>query len=150
MMLVDMERSYMTAGFFRHTMYHRANKIKQQLQMAQASQQANVQPGGGAAAGGSGKPAGRSFFPAFGASTKDSPPPPLPPGPAPSAPSQQAPQGASTPAKAPPNADGASDASGEEPAEGASTPQQPPASGGAFNASDMTDPNSFLAGFFEK
>lgn len=39
MMLVEMERSYVTAGFFRHTMYHRSNKIKQQLALAAAQQQ---------------------------------------------------------------------------------------------------------------
>jgi hypothetical protein len=32
-MLVDMERSYITSGFFRHTTYHRYHKIKQQEQV---------------------------------------------------------------------------------------------------------------------
>lgn len=42
MMLVEMEKSYVTAGFFRHTMHHRANKIRQQL----AYQQQAAQVGG--------------------------------------------------------------------------------------------------------
>jgi hypothetical protein len=31
MMLVDMERSYITAGFFRHTMYNRYEKLRIQV-----------------------------------------------------------------------------------------------------------------------
>jgi dynamin GTPase len=41
-MLVEMERSYVTAGFFRHTMYHRSNKIKQQLAISAAAAEQQV------------------------------------------------------------------------------------------------------------
>ena len=43
LMLVDMERSYVTAGFFRHTMYNRYNRITQQAAMQQAGMQAHQQ-----------------------------------------------------------------------------------------------------------
>jgi phosphoribosylcarboxyaminoimidazole (NCAIR) mutase len=55
MMLLDMERSYMTAGFFRHTMHHRANKIKQQLAMMKAAETQQTKGGflmGGGGGGG--------------------------------------------------------------------------------------------------
>lgn len=69
-MLNEMERSYLTAGFFRHTMYHRTNRIRQQQAMAkaaEAAQQAKAQGGVAGAAAGVVQQA-KSFFPAFGAS----------------------------------------------------------------------------------
>ncbi len=72
MMLVDMERSYITAGFFRHTMYKRHDKIKEQA-MGQGTngppQMGGQQPGmGGPPQGAGGPPQGgnKNFFPAFG------------------------------------------------------------------------------------
>ena len=43
LMLVEMERSYITAGFFRHTMHNRSNRIKAQQAMARAAEQGQVQ-----------------------------------------------------------------------------------------------------------
>ena len=67
LMLVEMERSYISAGFFRSTMYRRTNKIKEQEAMIAAGQKSTAKgvpaAGGGAAAGG---PKGKSYFPAFG------------------------------------------------------------------------------------
>lgn len=49
-MLVDMERSYITAGFFRSTMYHRAERMTRQVQMERAAD---------SAVGGAGSKSGR-------------------------------------------------------------------------------------------
>lgn len=145
MMLVEMERTYVSAGFFRHTMYNRERKIKQQLMMAQQTQQ---QTGKAESKGVFG---GKSFFPAFGASPQPAqqiPPPAPPPG------TPGAPPAASTksPTQAQQPNDGASDGSGEEnpPADAPAPTQSSPGPSGGFNASEMTDPNSFLAGSFEK
>jgi hypothetical protein len=68
LMLVDMERSYITAGFFRHTMYTRFDKIKQQ--------QAGMMASSNGTSGKDAPPTGmigstaakaKNFFPAFGA-----------------------------------------------------------------------------------
>mmetsp|Transcript_19122 Transcript_19122/g.32848 ORF Transcript_19122/g.32848 Transcript_19122/m.32848 type:complete len:797 (-) Transcript_19122:788-3178(-) len=126
-MLVEMERSYMTAGFFRHTMHSRSAKIKQQMLLAEAGKQAPV-PGKAGAAAPSG---GKSFFPAFGASPQVATPAAAPP---PSTPRGQA-------------ADAASDASDEA---GASPGKEGTPAPSGFNASEMSDPNSFLAATFEK
>lgn len=78
-MLVEMERSYITAGFFRSTMHRRCNKIKEQEAMMAAGQKATSKGIGGAGGAGGASKGGKSFFPAFGG-TKD-------PEPGPSAPS---------------------------------------------------------------
>eukprot|EP00798_Chlamydomonas_sp_ICE-L_P013204 gene13204-19039_t len=73
-----MERSYITAGFFRHTMYTRSNKIKQQQMLIEAQQAGHLQPqqhqqqSGSNPAGSPGGPEAsgqskqKNFFPAFG------------------------------------------------------------------------------------
>lgn len=65
-MLVDMEKSYVTAGFFRHTTHHRYQRIKQQDQM-RAAMQAKV-PGQPEQKGAVGavKQTAAKFFPSFG------------------------------------------------------------------------------------
>jgi dynamin GTPase len=62
-MLVDMERSYITAGFFRHTMHKRYDKIQQAAMAVPAGvvKATGAQPGGGTP-----PPANKNFFPAFG------------------------------------------------------------------------------------
>ena len=75
-MLVEMERSYISAGFFRSTMYNRTNKIKEQEAMMAAGQKATAK-GVPAASGGAGAaPKGKSYFPAFGGKEADAEPAP--------------------------------------------------------------------------
>ncbi|KAG1675453.1 hypothetical protein FOA52_001752 [Chlamydomonas sp. UWO 241] len=68
-MLVDMERSYITAGFFRATMYNRYEKLRMQQDMQQ--QMASQQGDGGQARGMAAK--AKSYFPAFGAAKEPEP-----------------------------------------------------------------------------
>lgn len=70
-MLVDMEKSYISAGFFRHTMYNRYNRIKQQEAMAIAADKAKAREPGMA-----GKV--KNFFPAFGGAKEPEPQPEAP------------------------------------------------------------------------
>lgn len=72
MMLVDMERSYVTAGFFRHVMVNRTEKIQShELQHSGPGQGGTYVPQSGQAppqaAQGQGQAQGKSFFAAFGA-----------------------------------------------------------------------------------
>eukprot|EP00955_Chlamydomonas_euryale_P092601 364722-Chlamydomonas_euryale.AAC.8 len=68
LMLVDMERSYITAGFFRHTMHNRYEKLRmmEEMQARNAAAAAKGTTGGGGSSGGGG--GAKSYFPAFGAS----------------------------------------------------------------------------------
>uniref|UniRef100_A0A7S0WQI3 Dynamin GTPase n=1 Tax=Chlamydomonas leiostraca TaxID=1034604 RepID=A0A7S0WQI3_9CHLO len=156
-MLVDMERSYLTAGFFRHTMYHRYQRIKQQQAMAKAAEQA---AGKGGAGGGTGVAAkASSFFPAFGAKPDAAATPPPAPQPAPTTPSRPPAPGAPQPGgPAPDNASDTSDTPAvAEGSPGAKDGTPPVASGpsvsaasAGFNAGDFNDPNAFLAATFDK
>ena len=65
-MLVEMERSYISAGFFRSTMYRRTNKIKEQEAMMAAGQKSTAKGVPAAGAGAAGGAKGKSYFPAFG------------------------------------------------------------------------------------
>ena len=82
-MLVEMERSYITAGFFRSTMYKRTNKIKEQEAMMAAGSKATAK-GVPAASGGGSAPKGKSYFPAFGGAKEAEPAPAGPTSTAPS------------------------------------------------------------------
>ena len=83
LMLVEMERSYITAGFFRSTMYKRTNKIKEQEAMMAAGSKATAK-GVPAASGGGAAPKGKSYFPAFGGAKEAEPAPAGPTSTAPS------------------------------------------------------------------
>ncbi|KAF5832494.1 hypothetical protein DUNSADRAFT_11594 [Dunaliella salina] len=149
MMLVEMERSYVTAGFFRHTMYHRSNRIKQQLAISLQAQQQEAAGGqkgtnfGGGSAPGSAAPEKKqtkSFFPAFGAAKDE----PLPP-----------PKAQGSPATPPPPVKPQRDPAetqkkdDDDDSDGPSTPNGGDKSQGQLNA-DMNDPNAFLAANLDK
>lgn len=70
-MLVDMEKSYLSAGFFRHTMYNRFNRMKQQEAMSIAADKAKTREPGMA-----GKV--KNLFPAFGGPKEPEPHPEAP------------------------------------------------------------------------
>ncbi|GLI59822.1 hypothetical protein VaNZ11_001793 [Volvox africanus] len=119
-MLVDMERSYITAGFFRHTTHNRYAKIKQQEQMraAMAAKGIVTDPKGVISAA---KQTAAKFFPSFG--------------PGPGAPSSTSP---GTPS---PNGAVVDDDSDD----GKSPPR--PANGAGLNVSNAED---FIASYFDK
>eukprot|EP00198_Chlamydomonas_reinhardtii_P012336 XP_001701673.1 dynamin-related GTPase [Chlamydomonas reinhardtii] len=119
-MLVDMEKSYVTAGFFRHTTHHRYQRIKQQDQM-RAAMQAKV-PGQPEQKGAVGavKQTAAKFFPSFG--------------PAAGAPAA----GTTPPGTPPPNGVPADDDSDDG--------KSPPKTGGA----GMANADDFIAGYFDK
>jgi len=151
MMLVEMERSYVTAGFFRHTMYHRSNRIKQQLAISMQAQQQEGQRGtnfGGAASGSAAAPEAKkpskSFFPAFGAAKDEPlPPPKTQAGPA-------TPPPPAKPQKDPAEREKKDDDDGSDNSDGPSTPNAEDRGGkGQLNA-DMNDPNAFLAANLDK
>ncbi|GFR48981.1 hypothetical protein Agub_g10999 [Astrephomene gubernaculifera] len=124
-MLVDMERSYITAGFFRHTTHHRYQKIKQQEQMRAAMSARHVPPGGeprGAVA--AVKQTAAKFFPSFGP-TAGAPPPGQ----------------AGTPPGTPPNGLANDDDSDD------GKPSPKPANGSVPSVANADD---FIAGYFDK
>ncbi|GIM07018.1 hypothetical protein Vretimale_11226, partial [Volvox reticuliferus] len=119
-MLVDMERSYITAGFFRHTTHNRYAKIKQQEQMraAMAARAVVTDPKSAISAA---KQTAAKFFPSFG--------------PGPGAPSSTSPSAPS------PNGAVVDDDSDD----GKSPPR--PANGAGLNVSNAED---FIASYFDK
>ncbi|EFJ44103.1 dynamin-related GTPase [Volvox carteri f. nagariensis] len=121
-MLVDMERSYITAGFFRHTTHHRYQKIKQQEQMRAAMATKGTGDVKGIAA--SAKQTAAKFFPSFGPAAGASPAPP---------------------SGTPPPANGASVA--DDDSDDGKSPPRPANGGSSLNVSNAED---FIASYFDK
>ncbi|KAG2446820.1 hypothetical protein HYH02_008380 [Chlamydomonas schloesseri] len=123
-MLVDMEKSYVTAGFFRHTTHHRYQRIKQQEQMRvamQAKGPAHPEQKGGVAAV---KQTAAKFFPSFG--------------PAAGAPAA----GTTPPGTPPPNGVPADDDSDDG--------KSPPKTAGGAGVANVANADDFIAGYFDK
>ncbi|KAG2486876.1 hypothetical protein HYH03_014470 [Edaphochlamys debaryana] len=128
-MLVDMERSYITAGFFRHTTYHRYHRIKQQEQMRAAMAAKGLsgeQPKGTVAAV---KQTAAKFFPSFGNTS----------GPATMQPAQMPPPGGS-PGQSPNGA-----AVNDDDSDDGKSPAKPIGPG-----PNVTNADDFIAGYFDK
>ncbi|KAG2435366.1 hypothetical protein HXX76_007439 [Chlamydomonas incerta] len=123
-MLVDMEKSYVTAGFFRHTTHHRYQRIKQQEQMRAAMQAKGPgqpeQKGPVAAV----KQTAAKFFPSFG-------------------PAAGAPAAGATPPGTPaPNGVPADDDSDDG--------KSPPKTAGGAGVANVANADDFIAGYFDK